>query len=77
MATGDRPLRIIGIDFTSAPSPRKPLTVAMCRLEGRRLHVDALCEVQSLDCFANILATPGPWVAGMDFPFGLPRDYEM
>ena len=68
-------MRIYGIDFTSAPTSRKPLTVAMCRVEGDALHVDALCALESLECFGNLLNTPGPWMAGMDFPFGLPRSF--
>jgi hypothetical protein len=68
-------VRIYGIDFTSAPTSRKPLTVAMCRMEGDALYVDALCALESLECFGNLLNTPGPWMAGMDFPFGLPRSF--
>lgn len=68
-------MRIYGIDFTSAPSPRKPLAVALCRLHGDTLRVDALCALESLDCFANLLRAAGPWMAGMDFPFGLPRGF--
>jgi hypothetical protein len=67
-------VRIYGIDFTSAPCARKPLTVAMCRLEEQNLVLDALCALESLECFGNLLKCEGPWIAGMDFPFGLPRD---
>lgn len=68
-------MRIYGIDFTSAPCARKPVTVAMCRLEGETLFMDALCALESLDCFSNLLNCDGPWMAGLDFPFGLPRDF--
>jgi hypothetical protein len=68
-------MRIYGIDFTSAPSTRKPITCALCRIEGGRLYLDALCTLESLECFHNLLASDGPWVAGMNFPFGLPRDF--
>ncbi len=68
-------MRVYGIDFTSAPCARKPLVCAMCRLQEDRLLLDALCSFESLDCFANLLRSEGPWVAGMDFPFGLPRDF--
>ena len=68
-------MRVLGIDFTSAPCARKPLMAALCRLEGRRLGIDALCTFESMDCFRNLLGCDGPWVAGMDFPFGLPRDF--
>ena len=68
-------MRVYGIDFTCAPSARKPITCALCRLEDERLYLDALCLLESMECFHNLLASDGPWVAGMDFPFGLPRDF--
>ena len=68
-------MRVYGIDFTSAPSARKPITCALCRVEEDRLYLDAMCALESLECFQNLLASDGPWVAGMDFPFGLPRDF--
>jgi len=68
-------MRVFGIDFTSAPCARKPLTGVLCRLDGARLGIDALCAFESMDCFRNLLGCEGPWVAGMDFPFGLPRDF--
>lgn len=68
-------MRVYGIDFSSAPSARKPITCALCRVEEDRLYLDAMCAIESLECFQNLLASDGPWVAGMDFPFGLPRDF--
>ena len=68
-------MRIYGIDFSSAPSARKPITCALCRVQQDALYLDAICALESLECFHNLLASDGPWVAGMDFPFGLPRDF--
>ena len=68
-------MRVYGIDFTSAPSASKPITCALCRVEEDRLYLDAMCALESLECFHNLLTSDGPWVAGMDFPFGLPRDF--
>jgi hypothetical protein len=68
-------MRIYGIDFSSAPSARKPITCALCRVQQDSLYLDAICALESLECFHNLLASDGPWVAGMDFPFGLPRDF--
>lgn len=68
-------MRVFGIDFTSAPSPRKPIHFAMCRLESGVLHLDGLCAFDVMDSFRNFLHMEGPWVAGMDFPFGLPREF--
>jgi len=68
-------MRVYGIDFTSAPSPRKPICFAMCRLESGTLFLDGLCAFDVMDSFRNFLHMDGPWVAGMDFPFGLPREF--
>lgn len=66
-------MRIYGIDFTSAPKPRKPLTVAVCTLEGSTLTVDGVDRLTNFEAFEQLLASPGPWVCGIDFPFGQPR----
>jgi hypothetical protein len=65
-------VRIYGLDFTSAPGRRKPLIVLRCTLQEdpRRVH-----DAQTLTVFGGIedfLQTEGPWVCGMDFPFGQP-----
>lgn len=67
-------MKVLGVDFTSAPGARKAITVARCRLAGARLRVEAIEEIRSFDGFERLLAEPGPWVGGFDFPFGLPRD---
>jgi len=66
-------MRIYGIDFTSAPSERKPIACVACTLEDRALHVDCLVPFPSFEIFENFLASTGPWIAGLDFPFGQPR----
>ena len=67
--------RLLGVDFTCAPSRRKPITVARGRLEGSRLRLDALDSLPSLGAFEALLAEPGPWFGAFDFPFGLPREF--
>lgn len=37
------------------------------------LQVHALEELPDFAAFEALLAEPGPWVAGFDFPFGMPR----
>jgi hypothetical protein len=67
-------LKLLGIDFTSAPSRRKPITVARGTLAGSRL---ALLRVDALNDFAAfeaMLREHGPWLGAFDFPFGLPRE---
>ena len=65
---------IFGVDFTSAPSPRKAITVAHGALLGDQLEVTAIDNLGSFGEFDALLQTPGPWVAGFDFPFGMPRE---
>jgi len=65
---------IHGVDFTSAPGRHKAITVASGALRGRRLSVTAIHSLESWPRFEAWLATPGPWIGGFDFPFGLPRE---
>ncbi|EHR72865.1 hypothetical protein BurJ1DRAFT_4066 [Burkholderiales bacterium JOSHI_001] len=69
-------LPVVGVDFSSAPSPRKPIVVARGRADTARrvLKFDGLLALPSLDAFTAWLAEPGPWVGGFDLPFGLPRE---
>lgn len=65
---------ILGVDFTSAPRPRKPITVAVGAMREGRLRVRTIERVVDFAQFDALLARPGPWVGGFDFPFGLPRE---
>ncbi|HSH07572.1 MAG TPA: DUF429 domain-containing protein [Burkholderiales bacterium] len=67
-------LSIVGVDFTSAPRKSKPIVVAHGRARGLRFHLEALEPLADFDAFERLLRRPGPWVAGFDFPFGLPRE---
>ena len=68
---------VLGIDFTSAPRPQKPITVAVGRLvagpRGSVYHLASVRELTSLAAFEELLREPGPWLAGFDLPFGQPR----
>jgi hypothetical protein len=68
---------VIGIDFTSAPRARKPLTVAVGRLVetagGAAYCVDEIRELGTLAAFDDLLREPGDWLGGFDLPFGQPR----
>jgi hypothetical protein len=66
-------VRIFGLDFTSAPSRRKPLIVLGCTLEGDSLRVEDSETLTDFGGFEDFLRRRGPWVCGMDFPFGQPR----
>ncbi len=66
-------MRIYGVDFTSAPRREKPITCAVATLLEEVLHIEGLVVFECFDTFENFLGSPGPWMAGMDFPFGQPR----
>ncbi len=65
---------LAGIDFTSRPTRRKPITVALGTSEDASVRLARLDRHASFEGFAQWLRTPGPWLGGFDFPFGLPRE---
>ena len=65
---------LIGVDFSSAPSRRKPIVLAEGRAQGGVLRLDGLQRFESLAAFGDWLAQARPWVGGFDLPFGLPRE---
>ena len=68
-------MKVYGIDFTSTPKRRKPITCLECRLDGNRLEAGDLIEWTEFDAYENALRRPGPWIAGIDFPFGQSRKF--
>lgn len=68
-------LRLLGVDFTSVPSRRKPISVAHGRLVGGVLRLESVQALPDMASFEALLAAPGPWVGAFDFPFGLPRAF--
>ena len=68
-------MNVIGIDFTSRPSRRKPLTCMHCTLDGSILRAHSLEEWPDYGLFEDALKKPGPWIAGIDFPFGQSRTF--
>ena len=63
-----------GVDFTSAPSKRKPITVASGRLVDCTWRLDQLQKLSNFADFATWLQQPGPWLGAFDLPFSLPRE---
>jgi len=67
----------VGVDFTSAPCGRKPITAAIGRwlpdatLPAYRL--ERILELTSFAAFDEFLRGPGEWVGGFDLPFGQSR----
>ncbi len=68
-------MKVYGIDFTSRPSRRKPITCLECRFDGVRLTSGELTEWRDFEGFETALQRPGPWIAGIDCPFGQSRTF--
>lgn len=68
-------MRVLGIDFTSAPSGRKPITCLQAQLSGNTLAFESLTEWTDFSQFENALVQSGPWIAGLDLPFGQSRRF--
>jgi hypothetical protein len=65
---------LLGCDFSSAPTRRKPNVLAWGALRG---SVVSLTRLQTCDSLADTVAAWGAepaWVGGFDLPFGLPRE---
>lgn len=65
---------LLGCDFTSAPSRRKPITLAAGRTDRHRIILSGVERFETFDGWANRIAGPAHWVGGFDLPFGLPRE---
>ncbi len=72
--TGAASPPLVGCDFSSAPTRRKPIVLAFGTLVGTRVVLERLEKLPTLQAFGDWLAVPGDWVGGFDFPFGLPRE---
>lgn len=71
-----RGMALLGVDFTSAPSRAKPITVARGQLAADgAVRLDAVDALPTWPEFEQLLAAPGPWFGAFDFPFGLPRAF--
>jgi len=66
--------RLLGLDFSSAPSKRKPVVMALGHSQGQVLRLERLQSFDTLAALAEFLQEPGPWLGGFDLPFGLPRE---
>lgn len=66
-------INIRGIDFTSAPSRRKPISCAKAAFDGRLLSFERLIRWKDFREFEQALRETGPWIAAIDFPFGQSR----
>jgi hypothetical protein len=65
---------LIGVDFSSRPTGRKPIVVAHGVALGTHVMLEGLQRFQTHAAFGAWLAEPHAWVGGFDLPFGLPRE---
>jgi hypothetical protein len=67
-------MMLIGCDFSSSPTKRKPIVVAVGHAKAGRVQLQSLLRFDTLDSFSDWLKQPQAWVGGFDLPFGLPRE---
>ncbi len=65
---------LLGCDFSSSPSRRKPIVLAQGHRKGETVTLAGLLTFETLAAFGDWLPQPGDWVGGFDVPFGLPRE---
>ena len=65
---------LIGCDFSSSPTRRKPIVLASGTAEKGRVLLQGLERIESLPAFGQWLGRQRPWIGAFDFPFGLPRE---
>lgn len=66
-------MKVYGIDFTSAPKNKKPITCVECTLTDRLMHATDLVKFTNFKQFEEFLSKGNNWITGIDFPFGQPR----
>jgi hypothetical protein len=65
---------LIGCDFSSSPSKRKPIVLAVGEARERQVRLLRLETFETLSDFGHWLAQPAECVGGFVLPFGLPRE---
>jgi hypothetical protein len=66
--------RLLGCDFSSRPTRKKPIVLALGSASNGRVQLSKLERLESLEAFESWLAQPADWVGAFDLPFGLPRE---
>ena len=67
-------MMLIGCDFSSSPTKRKLIVVAVGHANSGRVQLQILLRFDTLNAFADWLKQLPAWVGGFDLPFGLPRE---
>ena len=65
---------LLGCDFSSSPSKRKPIVIAVGQSSGARVQLETLLRFDTLEAWRDWLQQQPAWVGGFDLPFGLPRE---
>lgn len=65
---------MLGCDFSSAPTARKPIVLALGQLQGARVTLSGVVRLTSLQEFGYWLSEQPRWLGAFDLPFGLPRE---
>lgn len=66
--------QVIGCDFSSSPSKKKPIVFAIGSLNNKRVVLSKIEQIDSLNGFSIWLKEHKNWVGAFDLPFGLPRE---
>lgn len=66
--------RLLGVDFSSSPSARKPVVLAWGLRSGQRVSLQRLEHCATHQALEGSLRAVPRWVGGFDLPFGLPRE---
>ncbi len=67
---------LLGVDFSSAPTHRKPITVAVGLMPTTTdpvYRLQTIREIETLQDFEYMLTESLHWTGGFDLPFGQPR----
>jgi Protein of unknown function (DUF429) len=66
---------LLGVDFTSAPRKKKPITCAWGTLHAHGLTLGTFEPCESFECYVDLLKREHDWIGAFDMPFGLPREF--
>ncbi len=66
---------LLGVDFTSAPRKKKPITCAWGALIADVLVLSGFEPCETFDAFIALLRRDAGWLGAFDMPFGLPREF--
>jgi hypothetical protein len=69
------PTPLLGVDFTSAPRSKKPITCAWGTLDGGVVSLRAFERCETFEAYVALLMREPNWIGAFDLPFGLPRAF--